>query len=280
MVKNYSIRCAAGEFLFQEGDADSALFLLETGEIEILSRGPGGHYQRLALLGPGAVCDGGTILGDDSRTTAARALADSRLVRLDRETLLGLLRESPESALRMLQQLARRGRQAQDRVLELEHPLKSAEAARSSTRRTRPGREPAPLPKSAKAAKSTRSAKGTKAAKRTKAAKLGVPRLVCVQGEREFLLAASGITHIGRPDPASKFQPDIDLQGVDENRSLSRRHARISQENGKTLLHEEQGSANGTYVNRRRLKPSDVVEIHDGDHLRFGQVETIFRDSP
>jgi predicted component of type VI protein secretion system len=66
--------------------------------------------------------------------------------------------------------------------------------------------------------------------------------------------------------------------GVDiliDDRKVSRRHAALELDDGRVLL-ADAGSRNGTWLNDRRV--SGVVELHDGDLIRFGHVELRFCD--
>jgi hypothetical protein len=77
---------------------------------------------------------------------------------------------------------------------------------------------------------------------------------------------------IGRPDPATGSTPEVNLGPFDANRTLSRRHAKITREGGVYFLREESAS-NGTFVNGERLQPGVKVPIKPGDKLRFGMIE-------
>jgi|KBSSwiStaDraftv2_1062776.scaffolds.fasta_scaffold12818_5 serine phosphatase RsbU (regulator of sigma subunit) len=58
--------------------------------------------------------------------------------------------------------------------------------------------------------------------------------------------------------------------------TVSRRHALIRR-NGADYELRDQDSANGTQYKGQRI--ADVVRIHDGDELQFGEVKTVFRSA-
>jgi serine/threonine-protein kinase len=97
--------------------------------------------------------------------------------------------------------------------------------------------------------------------------------LVIERGEavgREFPLSASE-SHIGRWDADNGIFPDIDLDALDPEAKVSRRHARITRQN-ETYTIEDLGSTNGTFVNRgRRLIPGAAQPIKDGDEIIVGK---------
>jgi hypothetical protein len=76
---------------------------------------------------------------------------------------------------------------------------------------------------------------------------------------------------IGRWDADNGIFPDIDLDAHDEDAKVSRRHARISRNNGSYFI-EDLGSTNGTYINRgRRILPGNIQILKDGDEVIVGK---------
>jgi hypothetical protein len=83
--------------------------------------------------------------------------------------------------------------------------------------------------------------------------------------------------NIGRWDADGGIFPDVDLDSDDPEAKVSRRHARISLQNG-TYLIEDLGSTNGTFINRgHRLIPGDRHPLKDGDEIIVGKTFLRFR---
>jgi hypothetical protein len=83
---------------------------------------------------------------------------------------------------------------------------------------------------------------------------------------------------VGRSSVASGYTADIDLSGHDPDKTLSRKHARITRSNDGVFLKEEEGR-NGTFVNGSRVGPGQTVRLEEGDRIRFGLVEVVFRSA-
>lgn len=99
-------------------------------------------------------------------------------------------------------------------------------------------------------------------------AKLQVTR--GLQPKREYLLF-SGRNIIGRGDQ----QPvQVDLQSQEPNNRVwsSRQHACITCQ-GHELFIEDLVTANGTYVNRRRVPPGERRRLRQGDVIQIGEVQ-------
>jgi hypothetical protein len=93
---------------------------------------------------------------------------------------------------------------------------------------------------------------------------------------KKFLLIEKD-ANIGRWDADGGIFPDVDLDSDDPEAKVSRRHARISLNDGQYLI-EDLGSTNGTFVNRgRRLAPGNRYPIKDGDEIIVGKTFLRFR---
>jgi uncharacterized Zn finger protein (UPF0148 family) len=94
--------------------------------------------------------------------------------------------------------------------------------------------------------------------------------LVVLVSGRRITLDASDDLLVGRKDNARGIFPDIDL-GLDGgyDAGVSRRHAIISSTPGGWTI-EDLGSANGTFVNGRRLDAGKPAAVGHSDELKFG----------
>src|SRR5574341_1545132 len=93
---------------------------------------------------------------------------------------------------------------------------------------------------------------------------------------KQFAISPGG-SDIGRWDADGGVFPDVDLDSDDPEAKVSRRHARISVQNGQYVI-EDLGSTNGTFVNRgRRLKPGESKPLNDGDEIIVGKTFLRFR---
>lgn len=77
---------------------------------------------------------------------------------------------------------------------------------------------------------------------------------------------------LGRSDVQSAVKPDIDMlpYGALE-KGVSRQHA-VLEFNEDTLLLQDTGSANGTFLNGQRLPPNQPRVVRDGDEVRLGKL--------
>ena len=93
-----------------------------------------------------------------------------------------------------------------------------------------------------------------------------------VETEEVFDFAAPAV--IGRFDP-SVGPVDIDLGNLPEGSYVSRKHARVSCEDGVWKL-ADLGSSNGTYVLRDDFEKVDEAELVDGTEFALGNARFVF----
>lgn len=91
--------------------------------------------------------------------------------------------------------------------------------------------------------------------------------------KREVEMPLNVVTHLGRVDAAASVFPEVDLtDDSDVSHGVSRRHARILKQAG-TVIVEDMGSINGTFVNGKRLDPYLPEILNDGDLLCLGKLQ-------
>ena len=93
----------AGETVFAEGDAGKCMYLVRTGEVEILKSG-----TVVATVGPGGMFGEMALIDGSDRSATARAKSECELVPVDQKTFLVLVHEMPYFALDVMRMLANR----------------------------------------------------------------------------------------------------------------------------------------------------------------------------
>jgi serine/threonine protein kinase len=98
------------------------------------------------------------------------------------------------------------------------------------------------------------------------------PRFVVAATGSPLLIPQKDEVLIGRADPRGKVVPDIDLSVYGGGTAgVSRQHARLLR-TGEGWMIEDLRSTNGTFVNDRRVPPSQPTPLNDGDSVRCGQL--------
>lgn len=96
-----------GEVVFVEGDIGRALFILESGKVELTRRGPDGKPLPLYTLKPGEFFGEMALLESLPRSATATAVETSRLHLLYRTKLDAMLSSHPRIGVTIMAHLAR-----------------------------------------------------------------------------------------------------------------------------------------------------------------------------
>jgi len=115
LVGRYGRSFAAGETLFKEGDEATEAFLLQEGRVRLLKR-VRLVERSLIVLKPGDFFGESALVDSSARNSTAAALTSGSVLVLDRLTFRPLLERYPSISIRLLEQLTRRVRDAEDQI--------------------------------------------------------------------------------------------------------------------------------------------------------------------
>jgi hypothetical protein len=280
-AKDPFVEFAAGAAVFREGDAGGDMFIIESGQIDIVRKVRGD--EPVATLGPGDFFGEMSMLEDQPRFAGAFARTPVRALRIERAAFTDMLKQNVEIAVRIMRKLAARQRRAELRAQEAITELARLKAGTSAA----PGRDatrgqavaaeakakaqPAPPAPVAVAAPAPAPAAAPPAAAAPQPQNLALR--VVANGQVLLLDPEVAEFLVGRPDPVTGTQPEVNLGPFDVNRTLSRRHAKIVRDGGLYSVREEVGTTNGTFVNGERIKTGLAVPLKARDRIRFGSIE-------
>lgn len=257
MSDNPFVEFPAGTPLLREGEAASALFIIESGKAVVERADAPGVV--LAELGSGDFCGEMSILQEQPHTASVVAKTAVRALRIEVAAFHAVLRENAEVGVQLMRRLVLRLKASEARRVQLETMAAGARPAAA-----------APAPRAASPAPAAPAAPVQGTTVQPAAMPFSIEHAegsIPLPGGKSELL-------VGRPDPATGAVPEINLGPLDTARTLSRRHARLLvQGGGRFALREEPGVGNGTWVNGTKLQPEQEVPVKPGDTLRFGAIE-------
>ena len=115
LLGRYGRRFAAGEALFHEGAPATEAFLVHDGRVRLLKRVAMAD-RSLAVLKEGDLFGEAALIEGSSYGSTAVGLTDGVILALDRKTFRTLLEKHPTVAARVIDQLVRRMRDAEDQI--------------------------------------------------------------------------------------------------------------------------------------------------------------------
>lgn len=111
---SFERRYAPGETIVKEGERSSSMFLIESGSVAVSIRGATGESRELTVLDAGAAFGEISLLTGDPRTATVRAVTETTLVEIEKESLAPILREHRELVSDLESTMEERRRHAAD----------------------------------------------------------------------------------------------------------------------------------------------------------------------
>ena len=109
---------AAGEVIVEEGRTGNGLYMVLSGRVEVIKGLGGPQPQGVVVLGPGEPFGEMALLGDWKRSASVRAVDAVECLGMDRWAFLAHLKNEPNLAIRMLQMLAERLAETNEKLVE------------------------------------------------------------------------------------------------------------------------------------------------------------------
>ena len=99
----------AGEAIVREGESGDCLYVIQSGEVEVIRERDGAEVQ-LAVLRESDFFGEGSLFDREKRSATVRALGEVRVLTVDKKTLLRRIQEDPTIAYRIIETMSRRVR--------------------------------------------------------------------------------------------------------------------------------------------------------------------------
>src|SRR5512145_374583 len=115
LFQRFGKEFAQGTVLFREGEPGKEMYVVQQGRVTVSKR-VGDVEKILTSLGPGEFLGEMSILNGKPRSATATCAEASRLLVIDAKTFEAMIRSSAEIAVRLIQKLAERLRQADEQI--------------------------------------------------------------------------------------------------------------------------------------------------------------------
>jgi len=109
----------SGEFIFWDGDSPDSLYIVAEGRVKVLKHSSSGKDFIIAFFGPSEMFGEVAVFENKPYPASAQAVAETKVIGIKRGDFLSLLAQRPEIALRIINVLAGRLRDAQGRLRDI-----------------------------------------------------------------------------------------------------------------------------------------------------------------
>ena len=137
--------CNRGRVFFTPGETGEVLFILKSGRVNLYRMTPEGKKLVIATIEPGTVFGEMSLIGQGMFDSFAEAAEDCTLCVMSRVDVERLLREHPAVSVRLLELLARRLQETQERLADVAYKSVPARIAATLLRPSGDGEAPVRL---------------------------------------------------------------------------------------------------------------------------------------
>ncbi len=109
----------SNEFVFWDGDTPDWFYIVAEGKVKVLKHSSSGREFIIAFFGPGEMFGEVAVFENKPYPASAQAVAQTRVVGIKKEDFLSFLANRPQVALRIINVLGGRLRDAQSRLRDL-----------------------------------------------------------------------------------------------------------------------------------------------------------------
>ena len=109
----------SSEFIFWEGDAPVWFYIVTEGQVKVIKHASSGKEFIIAFFGPGEMIGEVAVLENKPYPASAQSIARTRVIGIRQEAFLTFLSSRPQVALRIINVLGGRLRDAQTRLRDL-----------------------------------------------------------------------------------------------------------------------------------------------------------------
>jgi len=104
-----------GQDVIRQGEIGDCMYVVQSGQVEVLQSGEYGD-QHLAFLKAGDFFGEMAVFEKEKRSATVRSAGESRVLKVDRKTLLRRIGEDPLLAVNLLQTMSRRIRDLNEEI--------------------------------------------------------------------------------------------------------------------------------------------------------------------
>ena len=243
-----------GDFVFRQGQEGDEMYIVQSGQVAI-RKTIGNQRTTVNVLEKGDFFGEMSILERLPRTADAEVVEDAGVITINSATFGEMIRSNPEIAVRMLRKYSMRMREYSEQLEKL------------MTEQNVVG-EKGDLPDVDQPSKAPDGTVPSTATARA--------YFVAKESGKIYPVYKDEVL-IGRYDSVTGHRPEVDLTEEDNNRNVSRRHARLLYKDATHYIAEEIGTMNGTYINGNRIPTGVLTPVKDGDEITLCRVPVIFK---
>ncbi len=246
--KQFIYEYSKGDIVFTEGDEQNHFYIISKGRVQLkLNR----NNLIMIALGKGDFFGEECLNEGQDAMFTVEVMEDASIIKIPYPALVEMMKKSREISLKILKKLSEKNLKILDYLFQMKgQDITSDEQTPDE-----------PLPESSDADLLDPS----------------IQAYLVIQRSNRVVQITRKATYLGRRDYTSGFTPDIDLTKEDEEKYISRKHAKIEFTKDRFYISEEPGAINGTFINGEKMKTGVKYELNNEDELTLCHLSCVFK---
>lgn len=244
--KKYLFQFKKGETIYKAGDDQDNFYIIHKGKVQLKL---GKEDVILITLTNGDFFGEESLNENQAAIFTVEVIEDSEIIKISYQNLTEMMKKNTDISMKILKKLSEKNLKVFNSLLQLR--------SKAAT--------PEKVPE-VKEEEITSEKLGT-----------DIKAYLIMQRSNRIVQLTKVNTFLGRKDYTTGFIPDVDLTKEDEEKYISRKHAKISYVDGKFYLSEEPGAINGTFLNGNKLNTGVKYELNNEDELTLCHLNIIFK---
>jgi CRP-like cAMP-binding protein len=248
-LKKFISKYKTGDVIYKKGDIQTDFYIINKGKVQLKNDDNG---QIMTTLSKGDFFGEESLNNEQNAIYTVEVIEDADMIKIPYISLTDMLKQQSDIALKILKKLSEKHIKIQTVLMNM---LVNAPAATEK-----------PAAKEAKKEDQTSEKIDPE-----------IKAYLIIQRSNRLVQLTKTQTYLGRRDYTTGFVPDIDLTDEDEEKYISRKHAKLQFKDGKFYLSEEPGAINGTFLNGNKLQTGVKHELHAEDEITLCHLNVIFK---
>jgi CRP-like cAMP-binding protein len=247
--KKYVTQFKKADTVYSKGEEQEYFYIINKGKVQVKLDE---DESILISLMKGDFFGEESLIEGQMAAYTIEVVEDSDIIKIPYGSLINMMKKNTAISLKILKKLS-------------EKNLKMLENSMSMTKTV------------SAAPKKKKTAKPEAESEEDEAIDPDVKAYLIIKRSNRIVQITKKHTYLGRRDYTTGFIPDVDLTKEDEEKYISRKHAKISYIDGKFYVSEEPGAVNGTFLNGNKLTTGVKQDLNNEDEVTLCHLDIVFK---
>jgi len=249
--KKYVTQFKKGDTVYGKGEEQEYFYIINKGKVQVKLEE---DDSILISLMKGDFFGEESLIEGQMAAYTIEVVEDSDIIKIPYGSLVNMMKKNTAISLKILKKLSEKN------LKMLENSMSMTKTVSASVKK-----------------KKAAAAKPEAESEEDEAIDPDIKAYLIIKRSNRIVQITKKHTYLGRRDYTTGFIPDVDLTKEDEEKYISRKHAKISYIDGKFYVSEEPGAVNGTFLNGNKLTTGVKHDLNNEDEVTLCHLDIVFK---